>query len=140
MKSFSIKSFPDLASVIEDCQSVVEELDTGPTKWQKRVENLEENWETIRKTIFTSVLSSLAPPSSPVLCCRCAANEAVLRCRQCGVLQYLCAQCDDDTHCSQPLHDREVWLDGYFQPISPTQSVSSSQLVSIGKLEYVHCI
>ena len=41
---------------------------------------------------------------------------------------------------SQPLHDREVWLDGYFQPISPTQSVSFKQLVTIGKLEYAHYI
>ena len=135
MKSFSLNYFPDIASVIEDCQSVVEELDPGPTEWQKRVEHLEENWETIRETIFTSALSSLTPPSSPVLCCRCAVNEAVLRCRQCGVLQYLCAQCDDETHCSQPLHDREMWLDGYFQAISPTQSVSCNHLVSIGKFE-----
>jgi hypothetical protein len=90
----------------------------------------------MRETIFTSALSSLTPPSSPVLCCRCAVNEAMLRCRQCGVLQYLCAQCDDETHQSEPLHDREVWLNGYFQPISPTQSVSCNQLISIGKLEY----
>ena len=47
--------FPDLASAIEDCQSVVEEHDTGPTKWQKRMENHAVNWETIRETIFTSL-------------------------------------------------------------------------------------
>ena len=117
----------------------MQELDTGPTTWQKRIEHLEENWENIRETIFTSTVCSFAPPSSPILCCRCTINEAVLRYRECGVLQYLCAQCDDETHSSQPLHHREVWLDGYFQHIPPTQSVSSNRLVCIGKLEYI-CI
>ena len=105
-----------MLALLKIVKSVVEELDPGPTEWQKRVEHIEENWETI----FTSASSSLTPPS-PVLCCRCAVNEAVLRCRQCGVLQYLCAQCDDDeSHCSQPFNDREMWLDEYFQAISPT--------------------
>ncbi|XP_046861961.1 uncharacterized protein LOC124455341 [Xenia sp. Carnegie-2017] len=57
-------------------------------------------------------------------CCRCNENEAVLRCRQCGVLRYICQECDD-VHKNNPLHDREVWLDGYFQYIKPTQSISS---------------
>ncbi|XP_046839888.1 uncharacterized protein LOC124434070 [Xenia sp. Carnegie-2017] len=34
-------------------------------------------------------------------------------------------KCDDDVHENNPLHDREVWLDGYFQYIKPTQSISS---------------
>lgn len=111
-KGFWLKYFLDLANVIEDCQSLIQELDTGPTTWQKIIENLEENWENIRETIFTSTVCYFAPPSSPILCCRCAVNEAVLRCRECGVLQYLCVQCDNETHSSQPCMTVKCgWMD-----------------------------
>ncbi len=44
----------------------------------------------------------------------------MLRCRQCGDIQYLCAQCDDETHQSEPLHDTDLKvknLDRAFLPI-----------------------
>lgn len=115
-------------------------MDTGPSAWQKRMENREENWESMREKIFNVTVSSFAPPLSAMKCCRCNENEAVLRCRQCGVLRYICRECDDDVHENNPLHDREVWLDGYFQYIKPTQSISSDgKICSIGKYN-VHTI
>ena len=94
----------------------------------------------MREKIFNVTVSSFAPPLSAMKCCRCNENEAVLRCRQCGVLRYICRECDDDVHENNPLHDREVWLDGYFQYIKPTQSISSDgKICSIGKYN-VHTI
>ncbi|XP_046863236.1 uncharacterized protein LOC124456981 [Xenia sp. Carnegie-2017] len=115
----------DLEAILESCQLVIGEVDTGPSAWQKRMENREENWESMREKIFNVTVSSFAPPLSAMKCSRCNENEAVLRCRQCGVLRYICRECDDDVHENNPLHDREVWLDGYFQYIKPTQSISS---------------
>ena len=95
--------------------------------------NLERNWESAREAIFHSVVCSFAPPSSPMLCCKCNRNEAMLRCRQCGIIQYLCVACDEEVHQCQPRHDREIWFNGYFQYILPTQSVSEDRkLICIG--------
>ena len=80
----------DLAVIIEKCEAVIGEMDTGATAWQKRMANLEGNWESAREAIFHSVVCSFAPPSSPMLCCKCNRNEAMLRCRKCGIIQYLC--------------------------------------------------
>ena len=119
--------------IIEKCEAVIGEMDTGATAWQKRMANLEGNWESAREAIFHSVVCSFAPPSSPMLCCKCNRNEAMLRCRQCGIIQYLCVACDEEVHQCQPRHDREIWFNGYFQYILPTQSVSEDRkLICIG--------
>lgn len=101
----------------------------GPTVWEKRIASLDENWESAREAIFHSVICSFSPPLSFITCCKCNDNEAMLRCRQCGIIQYLCVSCDNEVHQCQPLHDREVWFNGYFQHILPTQSVSGDGII-----------
>ena len=123
----------DLEAIIKECQQVVGEINNGPSAWQKRMANLNENWESVREAIFENVVCSFAPPSSPLPCCKCSTNEAVLRCWECGVDRFLCASCDEEVHQCQPFHDREVWSNGYFQYILPTQTVSQdSKLIHVG--------
>ena len=71
--------FLDLEAVIEECQKVVGEIDC-PSAWQKRMTNLDENWQSVREMIFESVICSFNPPHSSIPCCKCGSNEAVLSC------------------------------------------------------------
>lgn len=45
---------------------------------------------------------------------------AQFRCHQCGPGQVVCTACDASIHQQKPLHDRQVWLDGFWLPIAPT--------------------
>ncbi|XP_028403925.1 uncharacterized protein LOC114526511 [Dendronephthya gigantea] len=125
----------DLDAIIEQCEEAVGEMNDNTTVWQKRINNLEENWENARGAIFHSVLCSFAPPTSSLHCSKIdCPNDAQLRCKQCGVFQYLCVNCDEEVHQCQPLHDREVWINGYFQYILPTESITDDgKLVPVGR-------
>ena len=50
--------------IIEKCEAVIGEMDTGATAWQEGMANLEGNWESAREAIFHSVVCYFAPPSS----------------------------------------------------------------------------
>ena len=54
------------------------------------------------------------------MCYFCAVKPGRFRCHQCGSGQVLCTVCDAHIHQQKPLHDRQVWLDGFWLPIAPT--------------------
>ena len=68
------------------------------------------------------------------MCSKCKPNNAVLRCSECGPYHLLCVECDPDIHWMYPLHDREIWKDGFFQFVPPhiTLDVESMTLVEQG--------
>ena len=131
-------NFLDLEAIIEECEKVVGQTDNCPSAWQKRMTNLDENWQSVRETIFESVVCSFDPPHSSILCCKCGTSEAMLRCCECGINRFLCVNCDDEVHQSLPFHNREIWLNGYFEHILPTETVSEEkQLTHVGMFYYI---
>jgi hypothetical protein len=63
-----------------------------------------------------------------VVCSRCKQSTAILRCCDCGPCNLLCGDCDREVHWLHPLHDREVWKDGFFQYIPPHITIDSETL------------
>ncbi|CAB3988511.1 Hypothetical predicted protein [Paramuricea clavata] len=127
----------DLEAIIEECQDVVGQTENSPSAWQKRMTNLDENWQNVRETIFESAVCSFAPPSSSIPCCKCGTSEAMLRCCECGINRFLCVNCDDEVHLSLPFHNREVWFNGYFQHILPTETISEEKkIIHVGMCYY----
>ena len=45
--------------------------------------------------------------------CSIYEEDAMLRCLDYGLTKLFCPRCDQDVHLFKPLHDREVWEDGF---------------------------
>ncbi len=86
------------------------------------MQSVESTWESSRAAIFKAVLESQAVPSPDALCFICG-KAAVIRCHQCGPRVLMCSTCDEEIHEKKPLHDRDVWMNEFFQEIPPTTSV-----------------
>ena len=88
--------------------------------WAKRMQSVESAWEDSRASIFNALLESHAIPSLDSACFVCGSNAAVIRCHQCGPRLLMCSSCDNEIHVKKPLHDRDVWINGFFREIPPT--------------------
>ena len=133
------------------------------SKWQERLVHTEETWTEMRSTIMEAKLCQAYLPDVVCftvwlgtiytlraiysficslslcimqLCSKCKQNDAILRCSECGPHHLLCVECDRDIHWMYPLHDREIWKDGFFQFVPPhiTLDVESMTLVEQGTL------
>ena len=62
------------------------------------------------------------------MCYLCGVEMAQFRCHQCGPGQVLCTACDSNIHQQKPLHDRQVWLDGFWLPIAPTITSTGTEV------------
>lgn len=91
--------------------------------WETQMLSLSENWEGCRQKLFETVLKQ---ERSPVLdkCNSCNSSSAIIRCYDCNMLY--CSSCDENFHQGHPFHDREAFVDGFFQPIPPTCVVDES--------------
>ncbi len=86
------------------------------------MQSVESTWESSRAAIFKAVLESQAVPSPDALCFICG-KAAVILCCQCGPRVLMCSTCDEEIHEKKPLHDRDVWMNEFFQEIPPTTTV-----------------
>jgi hypothetical protein len=93
--------------------------------WTKRMQSVEAVWENSRSAIFAAILKSHSVPTLEAVCFSCREDSAVILCRQCGPTVLLCNKCDMTVHETKPLHDRDVWLNGFYQPVPPTETVLS---------------
>ena len=84
---------------------------------------VEANWESNRESLFSALLKSHMVPSRDAICFFRNKKNAVIRCHQCGPRVLMCSNCDERIHEQKPLHDRDVWMNGFFQEISPTDAV-----------------
>ena len=110
-----------LDDCIAACEELTEEIKSNEqTTWAKRMQSVESVWEGSRLTIFNALLERHAIPSSNSACFICASNAPVIRCHQCGPSILMCSSCDIEVHTKKPLHDRDVWVNGFFQEIAPT--------------------
>ena len=110
---------------IAGCEKLTEEMKSNEqSTWAKRMQSVESAWEGSRAAIFNALLVSHAIPSSDSACFICGSNAAVIRCHQCGPRLLMCSSCDNEVHVKKPLHDRDVWMNGFFQEIPPTTIVN----------------
>ena len=80
--------------------------------------NLTSSWDNSRKLLFEAALSCEALPSPD--CCRmCLKGTVRVRCMDCAV-GFMCPSCDEKVHQFLPFHNRDGYLNGYFQAIPPT--------------------
>ena len=98
------------------------------------MQSVESAWEGSRATIFKALFECHAIPSSDALCFICGCKTAVIRCHQCGPRVLMCSSCDAELHEKKPLHDRDVWTNGFFQEIPPTTTVLGDGLLGFPSL------
>ena len=90
--------------------------------WTQRMEDQEENWQEMRGVILDALIASNAIPDSAT-CMECN-NPATIRCKDCALHGYfLCHECDMKTHIRELFHRREMWMNGYFEPVPSGSSV-----------------
>ena len=63
------------------------------------------------------------------VCMVCMEAQGLVKCIHCG-MKILCTQCDDEEHKKNPLHDREIFHDGFFKPVLGELAVFAGLLFS----------
>ncbi len=102
------------------------------TEWEQRKRIADESWSAIRSNLHTCNLLKNCIPEVGTMCSLCNTSEAMLRCISCK--KVLCRICDDKVHMEQPFHDREMWLNGFFQGIGSRETVVDSKICTTGKI------
>jgi hypothetical protein len=80
--------------------------------WALRMESLNTTWEDHRSNMMEYVLAYVGCHSEKCSSCMSDENDALIRCHQCGPGN-LCSMCDEVVHSKLPLHDHEIFDDGY---------------------------
>lgn len=91
--------------------------------------NLSTNWDNIRKLLLEAVLSCEGLPS-PNRCHMCLEGKVRIRCHDCSK-KFFCPSCDQDVHSLLPFHDRDGYVNGFFQAIPPTVTIDESGIKRI---------
>lgn len=108
-----------LENVLAKCQAALDSSEsTDDIKWERRMESLNENWETSRSLIFKAILLS-QKPGILEQCDICQKGPCLLRCEECSGRR-MCPKCDATIHKELLFHDREALIDGSFRHIPPT--------------------
>ena len=116
----------NLTILIEECEKLLDEDSVNQQQnkynWDKRMTNLNSNWESSRQKIFETLLSCAAV--IPSVCSKCFSQETRIYCGECTDSKHLCLSCDEEVHQKFPLHDRDGIYHGYRKALSPRQSLS----------------
>ena len=107
----------------------------GSREWIKRKRALDENWADVRANLHMWTLMKACIPCTGSKCDNCM-NDAVIRCTSCR--RILCAICDDEMHIKQPFHDREIWINGFFEGISNRQTITDGEVCVTGKNQHTY--
>eukprot|EP00794_Sanderia_malayensis_P019711 gene19711-21657_t len=100
------------------------------TAWERRKVNLEGNWANARNDLFHALLLRNSIPEKHAVCCKCNLNEAVIKCQECR--KFLCSECDGILHNKCPFHNRNVWINGFYEGIRNNETVFDSNIITIG--------
>lgn len=115
----------DLDQLMND---LLEDGEFEASEWVSRKQAMASNWEDARSIIWNSVLESYVKPDNNILCHKCEATIATIRCLDClGSL--LCPSCDKDNHMAQPFHDRQTWRNGIYENLPQGMSYSSLHVI-----------
>ena len=90
--------------------------------WSSRMELLNAKWEDHRSDIMEYVLTYVGFHAEKCSRCMSVGSDALIRCHQCGPGN-LCRMCDELVHSKLPLYDREIFDDGYYRPVPPSESI-----------------
>eukprot|EP00795_Rhopilema_esculentum_P011126 gene11125-20006_t len=100
------------------------------TEWTQRKRVLEENWTSARNYLFDAFLSTKSIPEDAMCCTKCKENVAVIRCTKCRKM--LCSSCDETEHIVFPIHDRDTWINGFYEPVGNLVTINEGEIVLIG--------
>ena len=90
------QDYDDQVSFDDDHDNEVSEAATS-SSYHDRQRRLIETWESIRKDILWTYISTLSFPSNQ-LCVICSQHEAVIYCKDCSYHGYFCESCATKFH------------------------------------------
>lgn len=94
--------------------------------------NLSSSWDNNRKLLLEALLSRESLPS-PDHCRICLDKKTPIRCHDCPK-KFFCSSCDVNVHSLLPFHNRDGFVDGFFQPIPPNVIIDENGVKqNIGK-------
>ena len=105
----------------------------NPSKnWETRMVNLSSSWDNNRKLLLEALLHRESLPS-PDHCQICLEEKTLIRCHDCPK-KFFCSSCDVNVHSLLPFHNRDRFVDGFFQAIPPTVIIDENGVKqNIGK-------
>eukprot|EP00795_Rhopilema_esculentum_P011127 gene11127-20007_t len=119
---------------LRDIESQFPASHSEETEWTQRKQVLEENWTSARNDLFDAFLSTKSIPESAMCCTKCKENVAVIRCTECRKM--LCSSCDETEHIIFPFHDRDTWINGFYEPVGNLVTINEGEIVLIGRYEF----
>ena len=121
--------FLDLSQILGECTPLFTQS-LPSTQWNERISNVGQSWASVRPQIMRAVLENEFLRSC--VCMVCMEAQGLVKCIHCG-MKILCTQCDDEEHRKNLLHDREIFHDGFFKPVSPNVLLGSNgDLITVG--------
>ena len=127
-----LESRDTLLMELEKIERAIPPIRPQQTEWAHRKEALEENWCAVRNELYSTFLFTKCIPPTDISCTLCRENLAVIRCSECRAL--LCSECDKDEHIRFPFHDKEVWINGYFEPVGNCMTVINGEIQIKGSI------
>lgn len=79
--------------------------------------NLSSSWDNNRNLLLEALLNLESLPS-PDHCQICLEEKTLIRCHDCPKT-FSCPSCDENVHSFLPFHNRDGFVDGFFQAIPP---------------------
>ena len=79
--------------------------------------NLSSSWDNNRNLLLEALLNLESLPS-PDHCPICLEEKTLMRCHDCPK-KFFCSSCDVNVHSLLPFHNRDGFVDGFFQAIPP---------------------
>ena len=128
-KNINTCSTDNLDAALARCDELLSSFNASSQSWETRMVNLSTNWDNIRKLLLEAVLSCEGLPS-PNRCHMCLEGKACIRCHDCPK-KFFCPSCDQDVHSLLPFHDRDGYVNGFFQAIPPTVTIDESGIKRI---------
>ncbi|XP_065068257.1 uncharacterized protein LOC135693656 [Rhopilema esculentum] len=116
---------------LRDIESQFPASHSEETEWTQRKQVLEENWTSARNDLFDAFLSTKSIPESAMCCTKCKENVAVIRCTECRKM--LCSSCDETEHIIFPFHDRDTWINGFYEPVGNLVTINEGEIVLIDR-------
>ncbi|PFX12757.1 hypothetical protein AWC38_SpisGene23234 [Stylophora pistillata] len=81
-------------------------------------------------------LLELEPLLPSVPCIHCKKDQPLVRCRQRGLKEIMCAKCDNDVYRRNPFHDREIYHEGFLKCVAPSVSLDrEGNLTTVGTFD-----
>ena len=107
--------------------------------WETRMMNLTSSWDSSRKQLFEAILAFKSPPPSPNCCNLCFKGKLQVRCAECPV-KFMCSSCDEKVHQGLLFHNRDAFVNGYFNAMIPPTVVidEKGNMQTTGKVNMLY--